>query len=449
MNIRQRAWQTVRANGKKYIGIGGLVAFLIALALLGSDRAYAADPPCVPTCIPLPSSIDLNQWDRDKVGGADWITGAINSGYREGDSVPFQVKVNGLTGSYYLRICRDFQNGAKRGYYYLTAYNVTVSPTIISGTTSTFGHILGVNVTVTGEYETGSAGSCNSADARETLVTFTATGAATASIYYGARLAAPGDTLGAETVGIGNGASQFSGGSLSMRVDPTKNVGIQVNGILPSTFITVRKFQLYNGNYYNLNGWCFSISPNPNNAPLPLCASSSTNSVTFSGLPTGTYTLSESLQSGWTFVEIRNTSVNCGRIVNTNNASAGVTAATTPITAICDVVNRTTATSVSLSSFKGVARDKDIKLKWRTGTEVDVLGFYVYRSDTKDAGYKPLNDALIPAKKLGQLTGAKYVLHDATAQPGSKYFYKLELVDRSGATLEWSDIIRIRKPPSQ
>jgi hypothetical protein len=45
-----------------------------------------------------------------------------------------------------------------------------------------------------------------------------------------------------------------------------------------------------------------------------------------------------------------------------------------------------------------------------------------------------LNNALIPSKTGGALTGADYAWTDSSVQPGAAYFYKLEDVDIFGAT---------------
>lgn len=421
---------------------------LVAVVLtLDTKVALAANPTCVPTCIALPSSISLDQWNQS---GTSWTSGAITSGYSEGQSVPFRVTVNGLTAGqqYYLRMCPDYTDGTNYGYFYLTPYNATYTPTVIAGTQLTLGSFLGVNLSsLDGVEETGGQGSCNSSGAREIFLIFTSSGNASAAIYFGGRLAAPGDTYNGVTVPVGDGASSFSGGSLSMRIDPTKNVGININKIASSTFITVSKELLSNGNYTPLNGWCFNISPNSNNDTLPKCAPAGTNSVTFSGLPSGTYTLSEVLQANYVFTEIRNTSVNCTRISNTSTATSTVTAAANPTTASCVFVNSSAPTSARLKFFKAVARTQNVKLKWRTETEFDVMGFNVWRGRNKNNINQKVNADLILVADPGSLNGHRYVLKDLTAKPGKRYFYQLEIVGVNG-TLEMSDAVKVRKPPS-
>ncbi|MBI4670996.1 MAG: hypothetical protein HY741_04935 [Chloroflexi bacterium] len=102
-------------------------------------------------------------------------------------------------------------------------------------------------------------------------------------------------------------------------------------------------------------------------------------------------------------------------------------------------------TAARLESFQARARVKNAKLQWRTGFELDVLGFNVWRSQHQNTGYSKLNAQLISAKHVGELVGAKYTYNDKTVKPGKTYFYKLEIVGGAG-TLEWSEIERVRIP---
>ncbi len=106
-------------------------------------------------------------------------------------------------------------------------------------------------------------------------------------------------------------------------------------------------------------------------------------------------------------------------------------------------------TSTYLASIKGAARAKNVKLKWTTANELLVIGFNVYRSDSKAGPYGKLNALLVPANAPGSMKGGKYVYKDATAQPGKKYFYQIEVVQSDGSTLEMSKILKLRMPPAQ
>lgn len=135
----------------------------------------------------------------------------------------------------------------------------------------------------------------------------------------------------------------------------------------------------------------------------------------------------------------------CFRFVFTSSATNYANVDSSVTTGEC--VRILNITAGRLEKFKGVARAKNVQLKWTTLSELDVMGFNVWRSTDHDSGYAKINSTLIPAKKLGLMEGAKYTFKDPTALPDTKYYYKLEIVGGVG-TLEWSDVIRVRKPPT-
>ena len=85
-------------------------------------------------------------------------------------------------------------------------------------------------------------------------------------------------------------------------------------------------------------------------------------------------------------------------------------------------------TAIILSSFTANVKGNKVVLKWETGTEINNIGFNIYRSETEDGGYVKINGNIIPAK--GSSThGAVYKFKDTTVDPGKTYFYKLEDID--------------------
>jgi hypothetical protein len=98
-----------------------------------------------------------------------------------------------------------------------------------------------------------------------------------------------------------------------------------------------------------------------------------------------------------------------------------------------DYALRFSPTAVKLLSFEARARQNAIVLKWETASEIDNLGFSVYRAEAAEGTYTKLNKSLIPSQvPPGSPVGATYTFRDRTAQPGIKYFYKLEAVDIYG-----------------
>jgi hypothetical protein len=97
---------------------------------------------------------------------------------------------------------------------------------------------------------------------------------------------------------------------------------------------------------------------------------------------------------------------------------------------------------VELVSFNAVVTTAGVTLHWLTETEVNNIGFAIYRGVSQDGLFE----------KIGWIDGAgnsampnEYQFTDKTAQPGHTYFYYLEDVDIEGIR-EKSKIIQIALP---
>jgi hypothetical protein len=91
---------------------------------------------------------------------------------------------------------------------------------------------------------------------------------------------------------------------------------------------------------------------------------------------------------------------------------------------------------VELAAFEVSVGADVITVTWRTALEDDVLGFNVWRSTSATPGgagdFDKLNGELVRAR--GDGAGTSYEYRDRAGQPGESYVYRLEVVDRSGAT---------------
>ena len=84
---------------------------------------------------------------------------------------------------------------------------------------------------------------------------------------------------------------------------------------------------------------------------------------------------------------------------------------------------------VELSIFTATSIDNGVLLSWRTETEVNNVGFAIYRSEEKDGKYVKI--AFIPG--AGNSGIAKdYQFADEGVEPGKTYFYYLEDIDIAG-----------------
>jgi hypothetical protein len=90
------------------------------------------------------------------------------------------------------------------------------------------------------------------------------------------------------------------------------------------------------------------------------------------------------------------------------------------------------ATPVELSSFTAEAGEESVLLEWRTGSEIDNLGFHLYRAARAEGPFARITERPIPG--LGSSpAGARYTHRDDDVQNDVTYYYKLEDIDASGA----------------
>lgn len=102
-------------------------------------------------------------------------------------------------------------------------------------------------------------------------------------------------------------------------------------------------------------------------------------------------------------------------------------------------------TTVTLSNFAAQPGAWQITLASETATEIDNLGFNLYRSDQFDAPYTQLNETLIPSRAPGSPTGANYEWVDHGVTAGTTYFYQLEAVDLRGGPVRFGPISASRQ----
>ena len=215
--VTSKTTRTTRGSGRLARPRAGVRARFHRALLVAATVAVALVLPAVANAAPLPSSVKLAQWEPSPNGSDAWITGNLGSGnsdYKEGESIPFRLDVGGVSaGSYTFSICRNYTKTANGvtafGYLSLTAFNASRAAVPGAPITNSIGPITGAGVTITNVVEVGGQGGCSAGD-RETQVTFTSTGAATAYVLWGGHLASPLDP----GVGQGHSASFFPGSSL-------------------------------------------------------------------------------------------------------------------------------------------------------------------------------------------------------------------------------------------
>ena len=100
--------------------------------------------------------------------------------------------------------------------------------------------------------------------------------------------------------------------------------------------------------------------------------------------------------------------------------------------------------AVELSSFAASRLRRKITLEWETASELDIVGFNLYRSGRLDGTKKKLNTNPISAANPLLNEGATYSYLDKVNKLDKAYFYWLEIVDREGNTT-LSDPIKVKK----
>jgi hypothetical protein len=104
-------------------------------------------------------------------------------------------------------------------------------------------------------------------------------------------------------------------------------------------------------------------------------------------------------------------------------------------------------TAVGLSSFDASGADGAVLLSWQTATELDNLGFHLYRSSSADGPWERITSSLIPG--LGSSpTGTTYSFRDRGVTNGQTYYYELEDVETTGRTERHGPVSATPNAPS-
>lgn len=91
-------------------------------------------------------------------------------------------------------------------------------------------------------------------------------------------------------------------------------------------------------------------------------------------------------------------------------------------------------TSAELTAFDATAISAtQVRVTWETGTELNLLGFNLYRAP-ENADEIQLNADLMPAQNVGNIAGAQYEFLDAAVAANTAYRYRLELMRADGTT---------------
>ncbi|MEI8306987.1 MAG: DUF11 domain-containing protein, partial [Chloroflexales bacterium] len=97
-------------------------------------------------------------------------------------------------------------------------------------------------------------------------------------------------------------------------------------------------------------------------------------------------------------------------------------------------------TAVTLTSFSATQQTKGVQLRWTTGSELNSLGFQIYRSASGSRSDAELVTPQIIVSRGGVLSGASYNFLDLDAKAGARYSYWLIEREIGGGSSEYGPV---------
>jgi len=80
-----------------------------------------------------------------------------------------------------------------------------------------------------------------------------------------------------------------------------------------------------------------------------------------------------------------------------------------------------------------LSQHASVNIEWTTASELNTVGFNVYRRESLEGPETRINPELIPAS-TDPLQGGSYQFIDKSVKPGLTYYYELEDVEMDGVT---------------
>lgn len=150
---------------------------------------------------------------------------------------------------------------------------------------------------------------------------------------------------------------------------------------------------------------------------LPVDGSGPVARITLQGVQPGVFTMT------WGTVEL-----------------ADVNGALIPAIAEPCVITFESATAVTLANFEALPQFDHILVAWETASEIDNLGFNLYRATAPGGPLLRLNDVLIPSQAPGSSQGYSYNWQDYAVAGATTYDYWLESVSTLGTTEQFGPV---------
>lgn len=97
------------------------------------------------------------------------------------------------------------------------------------------------------------------------------------------------------------------------------------------------------------------------------------------------------------------------------------------------MTQRTTVLACLLLALAGcgwLERDS-LTVTWTTESELDIIGFNLYRATSEDGPFEKVNERMIPPA-VDPFLGGEHSFVDEEVEGGATYYYMLESVGRTG-----------------
>lgn len=88
--------------------------------------------------------------------------------------------------------------------------------------------------------------------------------------------------------------------------------------------------------------------------------------------------------------------------------------------------------AILLEDMSATGTENGVRVAWETASELDNIGFHLYRTTDPAFMGEQLTTELIPSASPGSGQGATYEWVDSSAEPGVAYYYTLEDIDVNG-----------------
>jgi hypothetical protein len=207
-------------------------------------------------------------------------------------------------------------------------------------------------------------------------------------------------------------------------------------------------FAVTPGTTYGLSGWYLNSSPSVTRIEVYATYTSLPGCIGSVFSPLGAFTTTPASDGDWHQLTALSVAPNgspfvavSARIVVTFSCSTDPCPNTVFVN--FDDLSYDDVLAVQLSSFTGVRSHRGVLLRWRTGAEVNTLGFNVYRQRA-GARRVRLNRRIIPALSLTRGTlGGAYSYRDRRAPRKTVVRYWLQEVAANGSRT-WHGPVRIR-----